>query len=92
MSRYSRDGARLLFSSRAHIEPGHIAGYITTAILPASSPVKRVDGQWKPTKKASEASACLEAIKQLHKVWFVLEYLTQRLLDCPLHVCKSCSL
>ena len=58
--------------STGHVEPGHFPGFITTAILPASSPVERVDGQWKPTKKAAEASACLEAIKQLHKVWSAL--------------------
>ena len=66
--RYSQEAMRPWFATRPHTEPGRPPGFIATAILPANSPVLRVDGQWQPRKKQAGSHACLEAVKQLHKV------------------------
>ena len=68
MCRYSQEAMRPWFATRPHTEPGRPAGFIATVILPANSPVLRVDGQWQPRKKQAGSHACLEAVKQLHKV------------------------
>ena len=85
------------FATRPHTEPGRPAGFIATVILPANSPVLRVEGQWQPRKKQTGAHACLEAIQQLHKVGYADLVGMQALRagvshDADSGICNDCSL
>ena len=48
--------------------PDLLQNFKVTILLPSNSPVQRVEGQWQSCKKLAESHACLEAVKQLHKV------------------------
>lgn len=56
------------FSTDVLGEDAKLVGYQTSAILPNNSPVRIVQGQLMRTRALAQASASLEACKQLHQV------------------------
>ena len=47
---------------------GQLVGYQSTAVMPRNSPVRTAQGQVQRGKALAQASASLEACKQLHQV------------------------
>ena len=56
------------FSTQILGEKARVMGYQSSAILPNNSPVRIAQGQIQRTKALAQASASLEACKQLHQV------------------------
>ncbi len=58
------------FSTQVLGEDARLMGYQSSAILPNNSPVRIAQGQIQRTRALAQASASLEACKQLHQVSF----------------------
>lgn len=56
------------FSTRVLGEDVRLLGYRSSAVLPNNSPVRIAEGQIQRTRALAQASASLEACKQLHQV------------------------
>ncbi len=56
------------FSTQVLGEDARLMGYQSSAILPNNSPVRIAQGQIQRTRALAQASASLEACKQLHQV------------------------
>ena len=49
-------------------QDARLQGYLSSAVLPNNSPVRIAQGQIQRTRALAQASASLEACKQLHQV------------------------
>ena len=58
------------FSTQVLGEDARLLGYRSSAVLPNNSPVRIAEGQIQRTRALAQASASLEACKQLHQVCF----------------------
>ena len=56
------------FSTQVMGEDVRLLGYRSSAVLPNNSPVRIAEGQIQRTRALAQASASLEACKQLHQV------------------------
>ena len=56
------------FSTQVLGEDARLMGYRSSAVLPNNSPVRIAEGQLQRTRALAQASASLEACKQLHQV------------------------
>ena len=56
------------FSTQMLGEDARLVGYRSSAVLPNNSPVRIAEGQVQRTRALAQASASLEACKQLHQV------------------------
>lgn len=77
------------FSTQVLGEDARLIGYQSSAILPNNSPVRIAQGQIQRTRALAQASASLEACKQLHQVSFAGLLLCRGL---ALHVHKQAGL
>ena len=62
------------FSTQVLGEDARLLGYRSSAVLPNNSPVRIAEGQVQRTRALAQASASLEACKQLHQVRPPLPY------------------
>lgn len=60
------------FSTEVLGQNAKLLGYQTSAILPNNSPVRIAQGQVMRTRALAQASASIEACRQLHQVDFLL--------------------
>ena len=74
------------FSTQVLGEDARLVGYRSSAVLPNNSPVRIAEGQVQRTRALAQASASLEACKQLHEVCPALLCPT---LPCPALPCPA---
>ncbi len=74
------------FSTQVLGEDARLMGYQSSAILPNNSPVRIAQGQIQRTRALAQASASLEACKQLHQVSFAALVLLQRAAESLLYL------
>ena len=79
------------FSTQVLGEDARLVGYRSSAVLPNNSPVRIAEGQVQRTRALAQASASLEACKQLHEVCPALlcSALPCPALPCPALPCPS---